>query len=100
MHGMKKQMEIKIGDIVEWYGVRGKVIATDMSGDYPILVWFDEASDIAQFTKEGKFCGWHKNPAITVIEQNIFECFWPPQNIDYSSELVGKRVRVTVEVIE
>ncbi len=65
-------MEFKIGDIVEWCGVRGYIASEDADGDGFLLVMFPTAINQiernAYFEKNGKYRNWHAEPSLKLIE--------------------------------
>lgn len=69
-------MEFKVGDIVEWCGVRGKVIGEDTSSKY-INVKFDNNNEIYNdiyantevFYNDGIFRSYHKETSLKLIKR-------------------------------
>ena len=65
-------MEFKIGDIVEWCGVRGYVASEDADEDGFLLVMFptviNQMERNAYFEKNGKYRNWHAESSLKLIE--------------------------------
>ena len=67
-------MELKVGDIVEWCGIKGKV---DSIGNYmKVHFYVDGIADNLidwgpqyTFNKDGKQFDWHKEPSLKLIER-------------------------------
>ena len=58
-------MEFKVGDIVEWQGVRGTV---NCNTHYGVKVLFADGN-IANFYADGRYFDWHKEPSLKLIER-------------------------------
>lgn len=65
---MSNETKFKEGDIVEWCGVRGKVITIPGRGIHPVVCGFENET-VASFTYDGKYMDWHKEPSLKLIEQ-------------------------------
>lgn len=61
-------MKFEVGDIVEAFGVRGKITEITEDHLYPIEVLFDNNEGEA-FTSDGKQHVWHKAPSLHLIER-------------------------------
>lgn len=65
-------MEFKVGDVVDWCGVRGYIASEDADGDGFLLVMFptviNEMERNAYFEKNGKYRNWHAEPSLKLIE--------------------------------
>ena len=65
-------MEFKIGDIVEWCGVRGYVASEDADEDGFLLVMFptviNQMERNSYFEKNGKYRNWHAESSLKLIE--------------------------------
>lgn len=69
-------MKFKVGDIVEWCGVKGKVIGEDTSSKY-INVKFENNSEIYNdinqntevFYSDGIFRSYHKETSLKLVER-------------------------------
>ena len=74
---MEKTNEFRVGDVVEAFGVRGRV--TDIKTSirtwaYPVLVTFDlkdenDISYVDYFNMEGKRSSWHRVPDLKLISR-------------------------------
>lgn len=64
----KEEQMFQVGDVVEAWGVRGKVAKQTPSHDYPILVEF-ENGNWSTFIFDGKYYQWHKTPSLKLIER-------------------------------
>lgn len=64
----EKKFEFKVGDVVEWGGVRGKVYAGLSSLVHPVMCEFENET-VASFTYDGKYMDWHKEPSLKLIER-------------------------------
>lgn len=72
----------KVGDIVEAFGVKGKVIETDEERLYGVAVEFLIQKELKTygFTRDGLSEAWHKEPSLKLIDRpqrtkkvNIFD---------------------------
>jgi len=63
-------MEFKVGDVVEWCGIRGKV---ESIGNFAIVSFRVESiiGYLPQytFTKDGRQYAWHKEPSLKLIKR-------------------------------
>ena len=76
-------LNLEVGDLVEYAGVIGVVLKVDFDFSYPIFVEFPDAAydaDIDEkkdscrqltFSETGKFQPWHKLPSIKLVEKKI-----------------------------
>lgn len=56
-------------DVVEWCGVRGVVLNNNVHySDLPVECKFGDSA-IRYFTKDGKYCDWHKEPSLKLIKR-------------------------------
>lgn len=63
-------MNFKVGDIVEAFGLSGIVEAIGNSyGNPPVVVRF-EGGETVFFLPDGKYCDWHKEPSLKLIERS------------------------------
>lgn len=64
-------MKFKTGDIVEAYGVRGKVVEITYGIMYSVLVELniDGGPYFIRFTDDGKEQSWHQTPNLSLIER-------------------------------
>lgn len=62
-------MEFKIDDIVEAFGLRGKVIKEIESGSRILVYWDDIPGYAEWFYHDGKESVWHKEPSLKLIER-------------------------------
>ena len=111
--------EFQVGDVVEAFGLKGKVTAVKPEGESFFLSsdrlgveTLLEGGRRVYFTHEGKGYPWHKEPSLKLIERPVkeltFEDKVKDHNLGYggyvvNSELtkfVGKEVTVTVKVKE
>lgn len=58
--------EFQIGDIVEAFGVRGSVVIPE--NDY-VKVEFNDVGFVNFFYPDGRYCEWHKEPSLKLIER-------------------------------
>ena len=68
-------MEFKVGDMVEYYSIKGTIVYNRISNVYPIKVIFEPVSTgtgntAKRFTKDGKICGWDKEPSLKLVERS------------------------------
>ena len=66
---MKEQFEV--GDKVRAFGVDGVVIGVNSYADevYPIGVMFDGTNSIQDFTDDGRYQSWNKEPSLFLVEK-------------------------------
>lgn len=65
-------MEFKVGDVVEWCGIKGKIdsIGKYMKVNFYVDDFADNLIDFGPqytFTKDGKLFDWHKEPSLKLI---------------------------------
>ena len=63
--------QFEVGDKVRAWGVDGVVIGVSSYADevYPIGVRFDGTNSIQDFTDEGRYQSWHKEPSLFLVEK-------------------------------
>lgn len=59
----------KVGDIVEWCGVRGVVDDFRYGLDYPVSVYFSYQGERVSFTDDGKYPSWSTEPSLKLVER-------------------------------
>lgn len=63
-------MKFQVGDVVEAFGLRGKVTFIDnYSSNYPITVKYSDDDHVASFTEDGKCYRYHKTPSLVLISR-------------------------------
>lgn len=105
--------QFQVGDIVEAFGVRGKVLEIRDDLVYGVIVCFECENNSFQlmFQMNGIYEGWHKTPSLKLIER-------PPKEITFESVVndgelfhanifdeklnpyINKKVSVTIKVLE
>lgn len=66
----ESNFEFKVGDEVEAFGLKGKVIHVDQEfGKYPIIVEYDVNHMRDPFTLDGKLHLFHKEPSLKLINR-------------------------------
>lgn len=106
--------QFQVGDIVEAFGVRGKVLEIRDDLVYGVIVCFECENNSFQlmFQMNGIYEGWHKAPSLKLIERPL------PKEITFESlvqegdqfnnyidseklnSYTGKKVSVTIKVLE
>jgi len=66
---MSEEIKFKVGDIVEFAGMRGVVNKVIGHDHYPIRCRFKESGASASFTCDGKLYSFHKVPLLKLIER-------------------------------
>ena len=69
-------MKFKVGDVVEWCGIYGRVEDDEPEFDdnYPIFVaFYNEVDFDPVFTIDGKFSRFHKEPSLKLITRRYYK---------------------------
>ncbi len=84
--------KFQVGDIVEYVGIRGKVLTVEGTLQYPLGVTFTNNKEVS-FTRDGKERDWHSYPLLSFIsrpKKKIKKTVWVGVGQDHSCDGVIK----------